>query len=118
MTIPIKNKEAIGRMRDAGAVAATVLDALKPLVRPGITTQDLEEAGREWMARLGARSAPYGYQREGRRCGEPEPAGDAGSRTAPGRGAGVVTKHRRVGHGRLLQAREAQQEAAFADCGS
>jgi methionyl aminopeptidase len=67
MTIPIKNKEAIARMRDAGAVAATVLDALKPLVRPGITTQDLEEAGREWMARLGARSAPYGYQREGRR---------------------------------------------------
>ncbi|HVS51405.1 MAG TPA: type I methionyl aminopeptidase [Opitutaceae bacterium] len=67
MTIPIKSREAIARMRDAGAVAATVLEALKPLVRPGITTQDLEEAGRDWMTRLGARSAPFGYQREGRR---------------------------------------------------
>ena len=39
MTIPIKNKDGIARMREACAIAATVLDALKPLVRPGITTQ-------------------------------------------------------------------------------
>ncbi len=62
MTIPIKNKEGIVKMREACAIAATVLDQLKPLVRPGITTQDLEEAGREFIARLGARSACYGYQ--------------------------------------------------------
>lgn len=67
MTIPIKNKEAIARMREACAIAATVLDQLKPLVRPGITTQDLEEAGREYIARLGARSACYGYQHGSRR---------------------------------------------------
>lgn len=67
MTIPIKTKEGIAKMRDACAIAATVLDQLKPLVRPGITTQDLEEAGREWIARLGARSACYGYQHGSRR---------------------------------------------------
>ncbi len=67
MTIPIKNKEGIARMREACAIAATVLDQLKPLVRPGITTQDLEEAGREFIARLGARSACYGYQHGSRR---------------------------------------------------
>lgn len=67
MTIPIKNKEGIVRMREACAIAATVLDQLKPLVRPGITTQDLEEAGREFIARLGARSACYGYQNGSRR---------------------------------------------------
>src|ERR1051326_5778584 len=61
MTIPIKNKEGIAKMREACAIAATVLDQLKPLVRPGITTQDLEEAGRDFIARLGARSACYGY---------------------------------------------------------
>lgn len=49
-------------MREACAVAATVLDRLKPLVRPGVTTQDLEEAGRDWIARLGARSACFGYR--------------------------------------------------------
>ena len=47
-TIPIKNKEGIAKMREACAIAATVLDSLKQLVRPGITTQDLEEAGRDF----------------------------------------------------------------------
>lgn len=67
MTIPIKTKEGIAKMREACAIAATVLEQLKPLVRPGITTQDLEEAGRTWITRLGARSACYGYQHSGRR---------------------------------------------------
>lgn len=67
MTIPIKNKDGIARMREACSIAATVLENIKPLVRPGVTTQDLEEAGRDWMARLGARSACYGYQHGSRR---------------------------------------------------
>ena len=67
MSIPLKNKEGIARMREACAIAATVLEQLKPLVSPGITTQDLEEAGRDWIARLGARSACYGYQHGSRR---------------------------------------------------
>lgn len=67
MTVPIKNKDGIAKMREACAIAATVLENLKPLVRPGITTQDLEEAGRDWIARLGARSACYGYQHGSRR---------------------------------------------------
>jgi methionyl aminopeptidase len=67
MTIPIKSKDGIAKMREACAIAATVLDNLKPLVRPGITTQDLEEAGRDWIARLGARSACYGYRHGSRR---------------------------------------------------
>ena len=57
MTIPIKSKEGIVKMREAFAIAATVLEKMKPLVRPGVTTQDLEEAARDWIARLGARSA-------------------------------------------------------------
>ncbi len=65
--IPIKDKIGIAKMREACAIAATVLDQLKPLVRPGVTTQDLEEAGRDWIARLGARSACFGYQHGSRR---------------------------------------------------
>ena len=65
--IPLKNKEGVARMREACAIAATVLEQLKPLVRAGVTTQDLEEAGRDWIARLGARSACYGYQHGSRR---------------------------------------------------
>jgi methionyl aminopeptidase len=65
--IPIKDNIGIGKMREACAIAATVLETLKPLVRPGVTTQDLEEAGRDMIARLGARSACYGYQHGSRR---------------------------------------------------
>ena len=65
--IPVKDKEGISRMREACAMAASVLDILRPLVRPGITTMDLEEAGRAEIARLGARSACYGYQHGSRR---------------------------------------------------
>jgi len=65
--IPIKSRDQIARMRDACAVAATVLESLKPLVRPGVTTQDLEEAGKQMIARLGASSACFGYQHGSRR---------------------------------------------------
>ena len=65
--IPIKSRDAIVKMREACVVAATVLENLRPLVRPGVTTQDLEEAGRDWIARLGARSACFGYQHGSRR---------------------------------------------------
>jgi methionyl aminopeptidase len=65
--IPIKDKAGVARMREVCAMAAQVLEALKPLVRPGITTMDLEEAGRAEIARLGARSACYGYQHGARR---------------------------------------------------
>ncbi|AHF89261.1 methionine aminopeptidase, type I [Opitutaceae bacterium TAV1] len=67
MKIPLKDKEGIIRMRESCAIAATVLEELKTLVRPGITTYDLDQAARESMARLGAKSACYGYQSHGHR---------------------------------------------------
>jgi methionyl aminopeptidase len=65
--IPIKNERQIIHMREACAVAATVLQELKAMVRPGISTQDLEEAAIESMKRQGAKSACYGYQIGNRR---------------------------------------------------
>lgn len=63
----IKTKDQIVRMREACTIAAKVLAELKQLVRPGTTTQDLDEAGRDLMAAYGARSADYGYQIGSRR---------------------------------------------------
>ena len=60
--IPIKNTEAIKRMRESCLIAATVLARLKEQVRPGITTYDLDQIGRDLIASFGARSACYGYQ--------------------------------------------------------
>jgi methionyl aminopeptidase len=65
--IPIKNPEAIKRMREACAIAATVLSRLKEQVRPGITTHDLDQIGRDLIASFGARSACHGYQLHSRR---------------------------------------------------
>lgn len=65
--IPIKNKEGIARMRESCAIAALVLKQLKELVRPGITTYDLDQAARDFIAQQGARSACYGYQIGNRR---------------------------------------------------
>jgi methionyl aminopeptidase len=61
MAIPIKNAEGIRRMREACAVAANVLSELRNHVRPGITTYDLDQIGRDLIAAHGARSAPHGY---------------------------------------------------------
>jgi len=60
--IPIKNERQISHMREACAVAATVLHTLKNMVRPGISTQDLEEAAIESIRSQGAKSACFGYQ--------------------------------------------------------
>jgi methionyl aminopeptidase len=65
--IPLKNTEAIKRMRESCLIAATVLARLKEQVRPGITTYDLDQIGRDLIASLGARSACYGYQLQSRR---------------------------------------------------
>jgi methionyl aminopeptidase len=61
MPIPIKNAEGIRRMRDACAISATILAKLKEQVRPGVTTYDLDQIGRDLIASHGARSAPHGY---------------------------------------------------------
>ena len=59
--IPIKNERQIVHMREACAIAAIVLKETKDIVRPGISTQDLEETARATMRRLGAQSSCYGY---------------------------------------------------------
>jgi len=54
-------------MREACAIAATVLQRLKDRVKPGISTYDLDQAARELIAQFGARSACHGYQIGSRR---------------------------------------------------
>ncbi len=60
--IPIKNKDGIARMREACAIAASVLNHLKEKVQPGISTYDLDQAARHMIEQCGAQSACYGYK--------------------------------------------------------
>jgi methionyl aminopeptidase len=58
--ILLSNRE-IEKMRQAGRMAAELLDYLEPMVQPGVTTLELNDAAEAWTQARGARSAPLGY---------------------------------------------------------
>ena len=60
--IPVKNSAEILKMREACEVAATVLYKVTQLVEPGVSTYDLDQAGKRFMQELGATSACYNYR--------------------------------------------------------
>ncbi|MDR2844887.1 MAG: type I methionyl aminopeptidase [Puniceicoccales bacterium] len=60
--IPIKTPAEIENMRQVCRAAALVLDHLVGLVKPGVTTLQLDEAARDFMAKLGVESACYNYK--------------------------------------------------------
>jgi methionyl aminopeptidase len=51
----------IEKMRQAGQFAATLLDYLTPLVKPGVSTLELNDVAEAWTQKHGAKSAPLGY---------------------------------------------------------
>lgn len=59
--IIIKTDEEIQKMRDAGRVAAEVLDAVKQNVVAGITTYELDQIAKNQMLSRGAISSSFGY---------------------------------------------------------
>lgn len=60
--IPIKSEREIEKMREACASAACVLDQLGLLVRPGVTTGEIDEAAADFMSGEKCRSAFLGYR--------------------------------------------------------
>ena len=60
--IPIKSERDIEKMREACASAARVLDKLGMLIRPGVTTGDIDEAAADFMSEENCRSAFLGYR--------------------------------------------------------
>ena len=54
----INGPEELEGMRAAGAVVRRVLEAMRRLVRPGVTTAELDEVGADVMRQEGAQSAP------------------------------------------------------------
>lgn len=59
--IIIKTDEEIEKMREAGRVAAAVLDTVKRNVVAGITTYELDQIAKNEMLSMGATSSSYGY---------------------------------------------------------
>lgn len=59
--IVLLSKREIEKMRQAGRLAAELLDYLEPMVKPGVSTLELNDAAEEWTQKQGAKSAPLGY---------------------------------------------------------
>jgi methionyl aminopeptidase len=61
MSIVCKSAAEIERMRQSGRVVRQVLDQVRSMVGPGVTTMDLERAAEKKIAALGAKPAFKGY---------------------------------------------------------
>ena len=61
MAIVCKSASEIERMRQSGRIVRQVLDQVRSMVAPGVTTMDLERAAESKIAELGAKPAFKGY---------------------------------------------------------
>ena len=60
--IPIKSAREIEKMRTACRTASDVLERVSELIRPGVTTKEIDQAAADLMAEAGVRSAFLGYR--------------------------------------------------------
>ncbi len=60
-TITLLSKREIEKMRRAGRLAAQLLDHLAPMVKPGVSTLQLNDEAERWTKAHNATSAPLGY---------------------------------------------------------
>ncbi|MFK8042088.1 type I methionyl aminopeptidase [Congregibacter sp.] len=62
MSVSIKSEEELARMRVAGAMAAEVLEMIRPLAVPGVTTGELDKICHDYITEnLDAIPAPLNY---------------------------------------------------------
>lgn len=62
MSIPIKSEREVEKMRIACRAASDVLDRVSSLIRPGISTGDIDRAAATFMAEQSCKSAFLGYR--------------------------------------------------------
>ncbi len=60
--IPIKSKDDLKQMREACKVTAQILDAVGSIVKPGITTEDINTFVHGMTLELGATPSPLNYK--------------------------------------------------------
>src|SRR5690242_10454536 len=60
--IPIKNAREIEKMRQSCRTASEILDRLSELIRPGVSTKEVDEAAADFMNEAKVKSAFLGYR--------------------------------------------------------
>lgn len=61
-TIVLLSSREIEKMRKAGRLAAKLLQHLEKMIKPGISTLEINEEAERWTQAHGAKSAPLGYK--------------------------------------------------------
>lgn len=59
--IVIKTEEEIAKMQEAGKILANVHKGIKKMIKPGITTMEIEEFVKDYLAEHGASAEQIGY---------------------------------------------------------
>jgi methionyl aminopeptidase len=59
--ITLLSSRELEKMRQACQLAAQLLDYLAPMVKPGVSTLELNDLAEDWTQQHGAKSAPLGY---------------------------------------------------------
>lgn len=70
--ITLLSSRELEKMRRAGQLAAELLYYLGTLVKPGVTTLELNDEAERWTQARGAKSAPLGYGADGNRKAFPK----------------------------------------------
>src|SRR5258708_28922102 len=60
--IPIKSAKEIEKMRQSCRTASGILDRVSELIRPGVTTREVDEAAADFMGEAKVKSAFLGYR--------------------------------------------------------
>jgi methionyl aminopeptidase len=60
--IVILSQRELEKMRQAGRLAAKLLQYIEPFVKPGVSTLELNDEAERWTQAHGAKSAPLGYK--------------------------------------------------------
>ena len=61
MAITIKTKDQVDKMRIAGGILADLIDILEEMIRPGITTDELDKVAKDFIRSRGAEPSFLGY---------------------------------------------------------
>jgi methionyl aminopeptidase len=61
-TIQLLSSRELDKMRQAGRLAAELLQHLEPMIKPGVTTLQINDEAERWTKAHGAKSAPLGYK--------------------------------------------------------
>jgi methionyl aminopeptidase len=62
MPIQLRSRRQIAQMREAGRLVANTFELLRPHIRPGVTTRELDQMAEEFIRKHGAVPAYKGYR--------------------------------------------------------